>query len=607
VSGPIRKSPRRRAAAEGEAERYEAERDGPDLAYEHAHRYALAATALSGLRVLDLASGSGYGTAVLRAAGANVVPFDLDATAAARQVGAVRGDAMRLPFRDASFEAIVCFEAIEHVSDPEAVAREAARLLHGPSILIVSTPDREIYTKRAQHKNPHHVSEMSQPEFRALLRRHFTTVTLFGQSLWAGSWMARLGRGGETRGLGKHSVVALSDPTRHTGVVREPARWSDPSRDELPVPVYLIAACANTDEGRARLRAALPAESVLHDSHQWYVGQYERATEELGGRHSELEEQLVRARADNTDQAERLVVAREALGDYEQRIAVTRKRFGELEAELARARESTDALERELGEAQLAARRRDEEFDELRAGLQDRDEQLSRARGSADTLESQLEQARLNSRNSQRQLEDARHGTTVLEEEIRAAQHSSADFTNQLGAARIAANATESELSAARASAADLEAQICAAENTANAHEAELVAARESATDLEGQIRAARATATAREDELAAASASAADLEGQIRAAYEVGLARETELAEAKGTLATVEARLQETSGALRHYEQQSARRLVRVSIRLADQVDRALGRNPTSGSDGDTNAPADHGSDDGSGGDRGA
>jgi SAM-dependent methyltransferase len=607
VSETTRRSHPRRVPQEGEAERYEAERDGPELAYEHVHRYALAATALSGLRVLDLASGSGYGTTVLRAAGASVWSLDLDAATVTEQVGAVRGDAMQLPFRDGSFDAVVCFEAIEHVSDPEAVVREAARVLSGPSILIVSTPDRDIYTKRAGHRNPHHLSEMSQAEFRALLRRHFASVTLFGQSLWAGSWTARLARGGEARSLGKRHVVALPDPTRGTRVVREPARWSDPTRDELPVPVYLIAACANSDEGRARLRGELPAESVLHDRHQWLVGRYERAIEELGGHHSELERQLAQARANNADQAERLVLARNAFADYEQRIAEAGHQFRQLEAELGRARESADDHECELEEARLAAHQRDEEFAKLRSALEDRDEQLSRARMSTDTLESQLEQARLNSNNSEQQLEDARHAATALEEELRAARYATADFAAQIEATRSSATAREEELAAASTSASNLEEQIRAARNAATAHEDELAAARASADDLEGQIRAAQNTATAHEGELAAARTSAADLEEQVRSAREVGVAYATELARIQGERAKVEARLREVSDALRHLEQQSARRLVHAGTRLADIIDRARGRDASMALDEDSDGSTDEGTKEGTRGDGGA
>ena len=43
------------------------------IAYEHLHRYAYAATFAKGKRVLDLASGEGYGSRILAAAASSVV------------------------------------------------------------------------------------------------------------------------------------------------------------------------------------------------------------------------------------------------------------------------------------------------------------------------------------------------------------------------------------------------------------------------------------------------------------------------------------------------------------------------------------------------------
>src|SRR2546428_1724949 len=48
------------------------------IAYEHIHRYAFAATFVKGKRVLDLASGEGYGSNILAAAASSVIGIDID-------------------------------------------------------------------------------------------------------------------------------------------------------------------------------------------------------------------------------------------------------------------------------------------------------------------------------------------------------------------------------------------------------------------------------------------------------------------------------------------------------------------------------------------------
>lgn len=84
----------------------------------------------AGLDVLDLGAGTG---AVSRAAsGARVVAVDsalgmLRADRAARPP-AVAGDALALPFRDRSFDAVVAAFSLNHLADPAAGAREAGRV-----------------------------------------------------------------------------------------------------------------------------------------------------------------------------------------------------------------------------------------------------------------------------------------------------------------------------------------------------------------------------------------------------------------------------------------------------------------------------------------------
>jgi len=53
----------------------------------------------------------------------------------------VLGDGTRLPFRNASFDSILCTETLEHVPDDAAVLSELARVLKPGGRLAVSVPD----------------------------------------------------------------------------------------------------------------------------------------------------------------------------------------------------------------------------------------------------------------------------------------------------------------------------------------------------------------------------------------------------------------------------------------------------------------------------------
>jgi len=53
------------------------------------------------------------------------------------------GDAEKLPFENSSFSAIVAFDLIEHLNNPEIFLSEVYRILHNYGLLILSTPNPE--------------------------------------------------------------------------------------------------------------------------------------------------------------------------------------------------------------------------------------------------------------------------------------------------------------------------------------------------------------------------------------------------------------------------------------------------------------------------------
>ena len=115
---------------------------------EHHARYRHAAQLVAGRSVLDAGCGVGWGSALLAHAGAaRVTGLDIDAGALADATGRtdaatfVRGDLMDLPFADASFDVVVCFEAIEHVLGPLLALDELRRVLAPDGVLTVSSPN----------------------------------------------------------------------------------------------------------------------------------------------------------------------------------------------------------------------------------------------------------------------------------------------------------------------------------------------------------------------------------------------------------------------------------------------------------------------------------
>lgn len=95
---------------------------------------------LPGKRILDLGCGKGRFARRLSDLGAEVIGLDLSAAmmAGASGIARVQGSARHLPFRDASFDAVIAVEVFEHLAEISEPIQEARRVLRpGGSLLIV--------------------------------------------------------------------------------------------------------------------------------------------------------------------------------------------------------------------------------------------------------------------------------------------------------------------------------------------------------------------------------------------------------------------------------------------------------------------------------------
>lgn len=122
----------------------------------HKKFYEFVAQFVRGCRVVDVGCGSGYGSAILREAGASYVEgVDLSKHAidfARRQYGQAAQfsvqDAVDMHSLSDNFcDVIVCSEVLEHVKEygkEEAALREMRRILRPDGLLVVGTPNSEL-------------------------------------------------------------------------------------------------------------------------------------------------------------------------------------------------------------------------------------------------------------------------------------------------------------------------------------------------------------------------------------------------------------------------------------------------------------------------------
>ena len=162
------------------------------LFLEHIYRYRFAKNFVNNKNVLDIACGEGYGSAGLLLSGAKkIVGVDIDKSTcshAARryQLNIINGDATNIPIQSKSFDIVISFETIEHLNNPSTFLSECSRLLKPQGILIISTPNKELYDVYGD--NPYHRSELSEEAFLGLVSKHFNCIGLYSQCLHYVSW-----------------------------------------------------------------------------------------------------------------------------------------------------------------------------------------------------------------------------------------------------------------------------------------------------------------------------------------------------------------------------------------------------------------------------------
>ncbi len=236
-------------------ERFIPGQGGVQLAYEHLHRYLFALRWATGKDVLDVASGSGYGAALLAGVAHRVWAIDIDGptVALARQasraanIDFINADGSCLPFPAATMDMAVAFEVIEHVSDQEGMIRELARVLKPGGLALISTPNRATYSDARQYVNPFHLREFYREEFVELLRSGFASVLLLEQQVRAGSL-----------------ISGDSSPARSGEILTGPI----PGERHLATePMYFLACCGDGPPEQTPFDSAYldPADSLFRE------------------------------------------------------------------------------------------------------------------------------------------------------------------------------------------------------------------------------------------------------------------------------------------------------------------------------------------------------
>jgi 2-polyprenyl-3-methyl-5-hydroxy-6-metoxy-1,4-benzoquinol methylase len=163
---------------------------------QHFARYTFASGYCKEKRVLDIACGTGYGSAMMANAGARSV-LGVDISDEAVQSAADQYSHPNIAFRlhDAEkisllppVDLVVSFETIEHLQNPTAFLEGASSLLDPNGVLIISSPIRFGGSVSDKPHNPFHVREWTSDEFKQLVSTFFRKVEMNFQYNFAKRW-----------------------------------------------------------------------------------------------------------------------------------------------------------------------------------------------------------------------------------------------------------------------------------------------------------------------------------------------------------------------------------------------------------------------------------
>ena len=252
---------------------------------EHWHRYHFAARWVAGRRVLDVACGEGYGSALLARSAAHVTGVDVSpeavghATRAYAALANVRfacASCTRLPLADASIDVAVSFETLEHIAAHDDFLDELARVLRPGGVLLLSCPNKLEYSDKRGYANEFHVKELYREELARLLAARFPHADWYGQR------------------PSFFSLIAPEGMAAGAQLVEVDEERPDVDTGRLSSPLYFIVAASREAQALVRPERAL---SVLVDRGDWVHRDYEHVMKDLhhhAARHQELREKVER-------------------------------------------------------------------------------------------------------------------------------------------------------------------------------------------------------------------------------------------------------------------------------------------------------------------------
>ena len=326
-------------------ERYIPTEEGK-IRLEHYHRYATVLDVVKEKNVLDVACGEGYGSFFMAEVAASVVGVDISDetlqhasnTYKKTNLDFCTGSAVALDFSDDLFDVVVSFETIEHLVEQAQMLAEIRRVLRPDGVLVISSPNRPIYSEESGKHNEFHVKELDFIEFDELLKAEFSTIQYFGQRMLMGSVIQPLEGGQNSFRAWQDDGEELKQNTGH-----------------LVDPVYFVAFCGNNTDDLPRVdMSVLYPDNLDLIKHYTGFAKWAQSLESVLVERDEQIENLQQTVIERDEQIENLqqtVIERdEQIENLQQTVIERDEQIGNLRDETVRRGEWALGLDAELKE-----------------------------------------------------------------------------------------------------------------------------------------------------------------------------------------------------------------------------------------------------------------
>jgi len=332
---------------------------------EHYHRYAIMLDIVGGKNVLDMACGEGYGSSLLANVAQSVNGVDISSEAIRHATEVYKksnltfhqASAIALAFPDATFDVVISFETIEHLAEQAEMIAEIRRVLRPDGILIISSPNRPVYSEESGEHNEFHVKELDFNEFDNLLKAEFPFVQYYGQRMLMGSIIQSFTGGKET-------YRAWHDDG--TNLI--------PKSGELQNPVYFVAIAAANESLLPDIDA-----SIIHPGNMDLVKHYvsfAKWAQDLDITVSEKDKHIVSLGNEIQLRSRQIVNLNQTLSERDEQISDLNQMLIVHTEQISNLNNNLSELNQDIVLLKQSIAERDEQISNLIRALSERDQQI---------------------------------------------------------------------------------------------------------------------------------------------------------------------------------------------------------------------------------------